>query len=31
VVEPNLAGLIPTDYAAQTLSIVARDVMPAFK
>jgi alkanesulfonate monooxygenase SsuD/methylene tetrahydromethanopterin reductase-like flavin-dependent oxidoreductase (luciferase family) len=31
VVEPNPAGLIPTDYAAQTLSIVARDAMPAFK
>ena len=31
VVEPNPAGLIPTEYAARSLSIVARDVMPAFK
>jgi alkanesulfonate monooxygenase SsuD/methylene tetrahydromethanopterin reductase-like flavin-dependent oxidoreductase (luciferase family) len=31
VVEPNPAGLIPTEYAARSLRIVARDVMPAFK
>ena len=31
VVEPNPAGLIPTGYAARSLGIVARDVMPAFK
>jgi len=31
VVEPNPAGLIPTEYAARSLAIVARDVMPAFK
>jgi alkanesulfonate monooxygenase SsuD/methylene tetrahydromethanopterin reductase-like flavin-dependent oxidoreductase (luciferase family) len=31
VVEPNPAGLIPTEYAARSLRIVAREVMPAFK
>jgi len=31
VVEPNPAGLIPTEFAARSLRIVARDVMPAFK
>ena len=31
VVEPNPAGLIPTEYAARSLRMVARDVMPAFK
>ena len=31
VIEPNPAGLIPTDYASRSLRIVANDVMPAFK
>ena len=31
VIEPNPAGLIPAEYAARSLRILAHDVMPAFK